>query len=107
MRGVEPESQDFIIANHVLEHVEDPLKALRSVSRVLRGNGIAYLALPDKRYTFDKERETTTLQHLQRDHLEGPDWSLAEHYDEWVRVVDRLTGAQHAEKVGLMLRAIR
>jgi SAM-dependent methyltransferase len=103
MRGIESESQDFIIANHVMEHVEDPLKALRSVSRVLRGGGIAYLALPDKRFTFDKEREITPLAHLLRDHAEGPDWSLPGHYEEWVRVVDGLTGAAHAEKVAVML----
>src|ERR1700733_106364 len=36
MRGIAPASQDFVIANHVLEHVEDPFKALRSVSHVLR-----------------------------------------------------------------------
>jgi SAM-dependent methyltransferase len=103
MRGIEPESQDFIIANHVMEHVEDPLTALRSISRVLRPDGIAFLALPEKRSTFDKHRETTTLAHLLRDHEEGPDWSLPGHYDEWVRVVDGLTGEAHEQKVRIML----
>jgi ubiquinone/menaquinone biosynthesis C-methylase UbiE len=103
MRGIGDESQDFIIANHVMEHVEDPLKALRSVSRVLRPNGVAFLALPEKRSTFDKDREITTLAHLLRDHEEGPDWSLAGHYEEWVRVVDGMTGEAHAQKVALML----
>lgn len=105
MRGIEDDSQDFIIANHVFEHVEDPLKALRSVSRVLRSGGIAYMAIPDKRYTFDKDREITPLAHLIRDHEEGPDWSLAGHYDEWARCVDGLTGAAHAQKVAAMIEA--
>jgi predicted SAM-dependent methyltransferase len=82
MNGVETASQDFVIANHVLEHVEDPLRALRSVARVLRPSGVAYLALPDKRFTFDKDRVITSLDHLIRDHEEGPDTSLAEHYEE-------------------------
>jgi SAM-dependent methyltransferase len=103
MHGIAPDSQDFIVANHVLEHVEDPLKALRSIARVLRSGGIAYLALPDKRFTFDKDREITPLAHLQRDHAEGPDWSLAGHYEEWVRVVDGLTGEAHAQKLAIML----
>ncbi len=103
MRGIGDESQDFIIANHVMEHVEDPFKALRSISRVLRPNGVAFLALPDKRATFDKGREMTTLAHLLRDHEEGPDWSLPGHYEEWVRVVDGLTGDAHAQKVAIML----
>jgi|SRR5580658_7099511 SAM-dependent methyltransferase len=104
MHGVLSASQDFVIANHVLEHVEDPLKALHSVSRVLRTGGIAYLALPDKRFTFDKEREVTSLAHLLRDHAEGPDWSLAGHYEEWIRVVDGLTGEAHAQKLEVMLK---
>jgi SAM-dependent methyltransferase len=104
MHGIASDSQDFIIANHVMEHVEDPIKALRSVSRVLRTNGIAYLALPDKRFTFDKDRAITPLDHLQRDHTEGPDWSLAGHYEEWVRVVDGLTGDACAQKVSIMLK---
>jgi SAM-dependent methyltransferase len=104
MKGFDADSQDFVIANHVIEHVEDPLKALRAMSRVLRSNGIIYLAIPDKRFTFDKDRAVTTLDHLLRDHAEGPDWSLAGHYDEWVRVVDGLTGTAHAEKLALMLK---
>lgn len=105
MHGIEPESQDFVIANHVFEHVEDPLKALRSVARVLRPGGIAYMAIPDKRYTFDKDREITPLAHLLRDHAEGPDWSLAGHYEEWARCVDGLTGAPAAQKVAAMIAA--
>jgi SAM-dependent methyltransferase len=103
MRGIDDESQDFIIANHVFEHVEDPLKALRAIARVLRPNGIAYLAIPDKRYTFDKDRAITPLSHLLRDHAEGPDWSLPGHYEEWARCVDGLTGEAHARKVACML----
>jgi SAM-dependent methyltransferase len=103
MVGIDDASQDFVIANHVLEHVEDPLRALKSVARVLRGGGIAYLAVPDKRFTFDKERGITPLEHVIKDHLDGPDWSLAAHYDEWCRCVDGLSGDSHAQKVGLML----
>jgi SAM-dependent methyltransferase len=36
-------SQDFLIANHVLEHVENPIAALVAVRRVLRTGGIAFL----------------------------------------------------------------
>jgi SAM-dependent methyltransferase len=104
MKGIDPESQDFVIANHVLEHVEDPLRALESIARTLRPHGIAYLALPDKRFTFDKGRALTPLDHLIRDHRDGPDWSLVEHYEEWVRCVDSLSGAEHHAKVSLMVR---
>jgi predicted SAM-dependent methyltransferase len=103
MHGIADESEDFIIANHVMEHVEDPLKALKSISRVLRPSGIAFIALPDKRFTFDHDRPLTTLDHIVRDHAEGPDWSMAQHYEEWVRCVDKLTGEAHRHKVEIML----
>jgi SAM-dependent methyltransferase len=104
MAGIDDASQDFVIANHVLEHVEDPLRALRSLARVLRSGGVAYLALPDKRFTFDKERRVTSLKHLVRDHIEGPDDSRLAHYDEWVRCVDGLSGVEHDTKVALMMQ---
>ena len=45
-------SQDFVIANHLLEHLEDPLRGLAEMTRVLRPGGILYIALPDPRLTF-------------------------------------------------------
>jgi 2-polyprenyl-3-methyl-5-hydroxy-6-metoxy-1,4-benzoquinol methylase len=103
MRGIGDASMDFVIANHVLEHVEDPLQALASTSRVLRPSGIAFIALPDKRFTFDKDRDITSIEHLIKDHEQGPDWSLAGHYDEWVRCVDGLSGDEHKQKYAMML----
>ena len=103
LRGIEDNSQDFVVANHVLEHCEDPIKAIKSVARVLRAGGIAYLAIPDKRFTFDKEREITTLAHLIRDHEQGPDVSLREHYEDWCRHIDKLAGQELSHKVELLL----
>jgi SAM-dependent methyltransferase len=39
-------SLDFVVANHMLEHVEDPIAALEHQLRVLRPGGILYLTLP-------------------------------------------------------------
>jgi SAM-dependent methyltransferase len=83
-------TQDFVIANHFLEHCEDPLGALGNMIRVLRSGGILYLAVPDKRYTFDADRPVTLTDHLLRDHREGPEGSRRAHYEEWARLVDRV-----------------
>jgi hypothetical protein len=91
MRGVEDGSQDFIIANHVVEHVENPFQAVASVMRVLRIGGIAFITLPDKRFTFDKKRALTPLDHLVRDYREGPAWSLQGHYEDWAEHIDGLS----------------
>jgi SAM-dependent methyltransferase len=88
-------SLDFIIANHLLEHLEDPIGALKHFFRVLRPGGILFLSIPDKERTFDRERAATTLEHLVRDHREGPEGSRREHYEESARFTPgRRTEAQ-------------
>lgn len=82
-------SQDFVIANHFLEHCQNPIRTLGNISRVLNENGVLYLAVPDKRFTFDASRPSTTLDHLMRDYADGPAWSKSQHLEEWSRIVDR------------------
>lgn len=84
-------SQDFVIANHFLEHCQNPLEALKNIYRVLRVGGLLFLALPDKRFTFDIDRPVTDIEHVLRDFEEGPEWSKRSHYDEWVRVVEKVS----------------
>jgi predicted SAM-dependent methyltransferase len=74
---------DFVIANHFLEHCENPIGAVEAFLRVLKPGGIVYLAVPDKRFTFDSNRPVTGLQHLIRDYREGPGWSREEHFKDW------------------------
>ena len=44
--GLETGSVDLLIANHVLEHVEDDLKALTEIRRVLKPGGRTVLQTP-------------------------------------------------------------
>lgn len=57
-------SLDFVILNHVLEHVVDPIRLLRQVHGTLAIGGILYLAIPDKRFMFDRFRRRTRLAEL-------------------------------------------
>jgi SAM-dependent methyltransferase len=91
LRTLKDGSQDFVIANHFVEHCEDPIRALGNMLRVLRTGGILYVAIPDKRYTFDRDRPVTPLDHLLRDYREGPAWSRRQHFEEWTRLVSRIT----------------
>lgn len=81
-------SLDFVIANHVLEHLEDPVRALRHWVRVLRSGGVLFISLPDPRHSFDSGRQRTTVEHVLRDYDEGPLVSHREHLTEYARVVD-------------------
>jgi SAM-dependent methyltransferase len=84
---VPDESQDFIIANHFLEHCEDPIGTIGSHLLKLKPGGVLFYAVPDKRYTFDFRRPNTPLEHMISDHEQGPHHSRREHYEEWVRLV--------------------
>jgi SAM-dependent methyltransferase len=81
---------DFVVANHFLEHTEDPVGTLMNAFRVLRPGGVLYLAVPDKRHTFDSDRAVTPLEHLLRDFDEGPEVSRRDHFEEWARFVDKV-----------------
>jgi SAM-dependent methyltransferase len=83
-------SVDFVIANHMIEHTEDPIGTLKNHLRVLRPGGVIYMAVPDRRFTFDRDRQVTPLSHLRRDHVEGSGWSRRAHYEEWARFVDQV-----------------
>jgi SAM-dependent methyltransferase len=90
-------SQNFVIANHFLEHCQDPILALSNMLRVLRPGGILYLAVPDKRETFDKERPLTPLAHLWRDHEAGPTGSRQQHFEEFAYFVHKFQGPGEAQ----------
>jgi SAM-dependent methyltransferase len=92
-------SQDFVIANHLLEHLPDPIGAMREWYRVLRPGGTLFLALPDKRLTFDKDRPRTTLEHLIADHEDGGAGSRLGHFEEYSHLVHRKSGDELARDV--------
>ncbi len=95
---VRDESQDFVIANHFIEHCEDPIGALETFRRVLHPGGIVYMAVPDKRFTFDRNRPLTTVDHLLSDHRQGPAISRRQHLEEWARVVGGETDGERVER---------
>lgn len=80
---VEALSQDFLIANHVFEHLENPVLALKNWCRVLKPGGVIFAAIPDSFHTFDRNRARTTFDHLIRDYEKGPNQSAEEHYFDW------------------------
>jgi SAM-dependent methyltransferase len=96
-------SQDFVIANHLLEHLADPIGALKEWYRLLGAGGILFLALPDKRLTFDRDRPRTTLAHLIADHRDRGAASRLSHFEEYSRLVHKKTGDELASDVADLL----
>ncbi len=83
------ESVDFVIANHLLEHLENPIAGLREMLRVIRTGGVLYLALPDPRVTFDVDRELTPLEHVVDEYRNGTERTREAHFTEWVAKAEK------------------
>lgn len=58
------EKFDYVIASHVLEHAPDLIGWLQYIAQVLKPGGVLALAVPDMRYTFDCQRNLTTIADL-------------------------------------------
>lgn len=71
LRGMADASFEFVLSSHCLEHVANPLAALREWRRVTRDGGYLVLVLPDPKHTFDHRRPVTTLDHLREDFTRG------------------------------------
>ena len=107
LEAVEDESQDFVIANQVVEHLENPLLALKNMLRVTKPGGTIFLSLPDKRHTFDIDRPVTTFDHVLEDYQRGPEWSREAHYREWIEKVEKLPAADVPARLDVLMNAMR
>lgn len=85
LRQFPNEAFDFIVINHVLEHVANPINAVRESFRICRKEGIVIIAIPDKEYTFDRGRELTSWEHLWADYVKNVKESSDDHYESFLR----------------------
>lgn len=103
LTAIPNESYDFCIACNVIEHMRDPLGALRHWLRVVKPGGIVFLECPNHVNFMDKLRPVTPLDHLIADHVDRE--SRAEldrqHYFECVNSThDQLPEPRRTEIAG-------
>lgn len=71
LQSFQDSQYDCLLACHCLEHIANPLRALREWKRVLREEGLLLLILPHKDGTFDWRRPITPLVHMIEDYKNG------------------------------------
>src|SRR5438093_12984343 len=57
-------TQDFGIANHFIEHCENPIGAVRNMLRVLKEGGVLYLAIRSEEHTSELQSLTNLVCRL-------------------------------------------
>jgi SAM-dependent methyltransferase len=65
------ENFDAVISSHSIEHQPDLVRHLQQVGRVLRGGGLYYLMIPDKRYCFDHFMPESTIAGVLEAYYDG------------------------------------
>jgi SAM-dependent methyltransferase len=58
---------DFVLSCNNLEHIANPLKAIKNWLTLLKNEGTIVLILPRKESNFDHKRPTTIFEHLKND----------------------------------------
>ena len=62
---IENDTYDYILCNHVLEHIDDDIKAMRELYRVLKKGGIGIFQIPidiERKNTFEDPSITSPKQ---------------------------------------------
>ncbi|TDY25743.1 methyltransferase family protein [Paraburkholderia sp. BL6665CI2N2] len=73
---------DYVIANHVMEHAPNMIQWLSDLCDMMRPGAVLFLALPDKKFSFDKYRQDTALSHFVAEYVASVEDIPREHQIE-------------------------
>lgn len=79
---------DFVLSCNNLEHIANPLKAIKEWLRVLKPGGHLLILVPRKETNFDHNRPTTSFDHLVSDYEKKLSEDDLTHLDEILSLHD-------------------
>jgi len=88
LESIHNDIYDCVISSDVLEHIANPIKALKEWQRITKKGGYILAVVPDKRHTFDHKRNDTTFQHLIDDYQNDIGEDDLYHLDEILQYHD-------------------
>ena len=88
LHGIASESFGIVLSSHTIEHIADPLRALREWLRILEIDGTLVLIVPHRDGTFDHRRPVSTLDHLIDDERIGRGEDDQTHVEEILALHD-------------------
>ena len=81
-------SYDAVISSHVIEHLANPIKAIRDWHRLTRPGGSLLAVIPRRELGFDHLRPETPFDHIQRDYARDVGEDDQTHVEEVLRLHD-------------------
>lgn len=88
LNAIGSDTYDFVLSAHNLEHLANPVKALREWLRVTKSGSALILILPNYRKTFDHRRQPTPVAHMVEDFERGTGEDDTTHLDEVLALHD-------------------
>ena len=85
---VKDATYNFVISSNCLEHVANPVKALKSWVDILKPGGTILLIVPNKKNNFDHRRPDTSFGHLLEDYKNEVTENDNTHYEEIISLHD-------------------
>ena len=61
LKSIQNETYDFCFSSHCLEHIANPLKAIKESLRIIKKNGYLIIIVPEKSKCFDHNRNYTSF----------------------------------------------
>jgi SAM-dependent methyltransferase len=104
------ESQfDFVVINHVIEHVANPINVIKELFRVVKPGGFVVISAPDKNFTFDIKRDLTSFEHLYKEFKSNVDIVGDDHFLDFLKGVhpEVFDEGDNHPKVEVALGAVR
>lgn len=88
LKQIPDNKYEFVLSCNNLEHIANPLKAVKEWLRVLKKDGLLLLVLPFKESNFDHKREYTNFNHLLEDFNNNIKEDDLTHLDEILKLHD-------------------
>jgi SAM-dependent methyltransferase len=98
---------DFVLSSHSLEHIANPIKALKEWTRVVKPRGAIIVILPDYRRTFDHRRQPTPVEHMMEDYERETDERDLTHLADILRLHDLSLDRAAGTKDNFYQRSLR
>lgn len=68
LTNIKNNAYDFLLSSNCLEHIANPVQALKEWIRVVKPDGYLLLVLPRKEAGFDHKRPVTSFEHILQDY---------------------------------------